>query len=103
MVRKQLYLEAAQERKLKNLAARWRCSEAAVVRKALANLPEKPRSSDQEVLDRLIASGVVLPPRGPRLTAEEDEEIERELDELAAAHPGLADPAHYVAEDREGR
>jgi hypothetical protein len=43
MIRKQLYLDTEQDRELKELAARWDITEAAVVRKALAELAMKER------------------------------------------------------------
>jgi predicted transcriptional regulator len=103
MVRKQLYLDAAQEQKLKRLAARWRCTEAAVVRRALESLPEAPRTTDDEVLDRLIARGIVQPPSGRRLTERELDEIDRELEEIARRHPNLPSVSRIVIEDRAGR
>ena len=103
MVCKQLYLEPEQDRKLKRLAARWKCSEAEVVRKAVESVPEGSRPTDEEIIERLIAQGVILPPEGPPMTEEEEEESERELDELAAANPNMGDPAELVFEIREGR
>jgi predicted transcriptional regulator len=103
MIRKQLYLDVDTERKLKRLAARWKCSEAAVVRKAVESVPEGRRPTDEEILERLVAQGVIAPPEGPPMTPEEAEEIERELEEFARAHPDMPDPAQYVFEDREGR
>ena len=103
MIRKQLYLDAATERKLKRLAAQWRCSEAAVVRKAVEGVPERPKTPDELEIERLTAEGVLLPPEGPPMSDEEDEEIERELEEMARGNPYMGDPAELVFEDREGR
>jgi predicted transcriptional regulator len=103
MIRKQLYLDVETERKLKRLAADWHCSEAAVVRKAVEGVPERRKTPDEELLERLIAKGIIAPPEGPPMTAEEEEEIERELEEIARANPNMGDPAELVFEDREGR
>lgn len=58
VIRKQLYLAADQQRKLHALAARWRCTEAEVVRRALDRLPD-PSASIEE---RLAAAGLLISP-----------------------------------------
>lgn len=103
MIRKQLYLGAATERKLKRLAAQWHCSEAAVVRKAVAGVPERPKTFDEELLERLVAEGIIAPQEGPVMTEEEAEEIERELEEIARANPYMGNPAELVFQDHENR
>ena len=58
MMRKQLYLAGEQQRKLRKLAARWGCTEAEVVRRALDRLPDPDASID----DRLAAAGLLAAP-----------------------------------------
>src|SRR6266508_2746675 len=68
MVRKQVYLKADQERKLKALAARRRCTEAELIREALDRLPDP---TDDAVLLKLEAAGLLAPEpdtRGPQGT-----------------------------------
>lgn len=48
MIRKQLYLDAEQDRQLKELAARWETTEAAVVRKAIADLAANERQREPD-------------------------------------------------------
>ena len=45
MIRKQLYIEPEQQRKLQKLAARWGCTEAEVVRTAIGLPPESAKGS----------------------------------------------------------
>jgi hypothetical protein len=56
MIRKQLYIGAEQQRKLRHLATRWGCSEAEVVRRAVDRL-EEPGNS---FLDRLRTAGLLV-------------------------------------------
>ena len=57
MVRKQVYLGREQDQKLKSLAARRGCTEAAVIREALNRLPDPER----DVLGPLEAAGLLAP------------------------------------------
>lgn len=59
MVRKQLYITSEQERKLRELAARWGCTEAHVFRVALDRLADADESLD----GRLAAAGLLVSPR----------------------------------------
>lgn len=96
-VRKQLYLDAHQERKLREYAARWGCSEAGVIRIALDRLgnddltvrgsPEYPDDEDDNEI----------------LSDEEIAALEREVDEWAEQHPEPLGLSEAVSADREGR
>jgi hypothetical protein len=57
MVRKQFYLEPEQDRKLKMIASRRGCTEAEVVREALARLP----GVEDDALAQLEADGLLAP------------------------------------------
>ncbi|MGH2354580.1 MAG: hypothetical protein ACRDJN_23475, partial [Chloroflexota bacterium] len=61
MIRKQLYIEDKQQRKLRTLAARWGCTEAEVVRKAIDRLAD-PDDLDSLVIRRLSEAGLLVPP-----------------------------------------
>jgi hypothetical protein len=97
-VRKQFYITTENERKLKRLAARDRCTEAALVRRAIDQLPEGEPSLDERIDQRLRELGVTVPER--RMTDEEFEAGRREIDELIPKPVGLS---QAVWEDREGR
>jgi hypothetical protein len=78
MIRKQVYLESKQERKLRRLADLWGCSEAEVLRTAIDQIPD----AEGEFLERLHAAGLLVPPR-------EDEDLDEEgesLEELERWH-----------------
>jgi hypothetical protein len=68
MIRKQVYLGAAQERRLKQIAARRGVTEAAVIREAIERLGEAPAARRGAAADplafarRLLAAGP-LPPQ----------------------------------------
>jgi hypothetical protein len=66
MIRKQVYLEKDQDRKLKALAAQRRCTEAELIREALDRLPE-PESD--EILVRLEGAGLLAPELAPEANA----------------------------------
>lgn len=86
-VRKQLYLDSEQDAKLRDLAGRWGCSEAGVLRIALDRLNG---DLELEEVDEV-------------LTDEEVEALERELDEWARQHPEPLGLSDAVFQDREGR
>src|SRR5438067_2096977 len=75
MIRKQLYIEDRQQRKLHWLATQWGCSEAEVMRAALDRLPDPGAS----VVDKLEAAGLLLPP-----PEELDLPLGKEAEELEA-------------------
>ena len=57
MVRKQVYVERRQDRKLKALARVRGCSEAAILRDAIDQLPEP----DVNVIEQLASAGFLAP------------------------------------------
>ena len=100
MIRKQLYLSTEQQKKVRRIARQRGCTEAAVVRDAVDRLPEY----DNPIARRLAEAGVLAPPPNDEdlLTEEEDEALERELDEWARSQGPLG-LSELVREDREGR
>ena len=99
MVRKQLYIEPEQEKKLQRLASEWGCTEAQVVRKALDRLPD-PKGT---VLDRLEVAGLrITRPSGPFLSRAELQAMQDELDRIFKGRPSIH-ITEAVFEDREGR
>jgi hypothetical protein len=100
MIRKQLYIEPEQQRKLRSLAKRWGCTEAEVVRTAIDRLPDLESAVDA----RLREAGLLAPPPGDDDLPSEDSpevwaELERELDELLT-ETGPLHLAEVVIEDR---
>ena len=77
MIRKQVYLERDQDRKLKALAARRRCTEAEIIRQALDRLPD-PETDDPVAI--LEAAGLLVPKPEPG----PDDVSDQELEELEA-------------------
>ena len=59
-IRKQLYISSEHNQKLKRLARSWGCTEAAIVRRALDELPEPEPSPDDVLLQRLRAAGLIV-------------------------------------------
>ncbi len=100
MVRKQLYLEPDQERRLKALAATHGRTEAQIMRDALNRFPD-PASSE---VARLIAAGLVEPETDDDLLS--DAEFAALEDEFAAWLDERAEPldlAEAVLADRADR
>src|SRR4051794_15029960 len=101
MIRKQVYLGRAQDRKLKRLAGDLGRTESELIRAAIDQLPDP----EGDLIEQLTAAGVLLP-KPPRPAAEvqrELEEAERELEELLATqseHLTLSDA--ILAEREEG-
>ena len=97
MVRKQLYLTEAQQRKLHRLAQSWGSTESEVIRTALDRLPD-PEAS---IIECLQAAGLLVPPPDDEDLPSKDEmaDIERTYNEWAMAQGplGLSDA---VIEDR---
>jgi hypothetical protein len=119
MIRKQVYLDREQNRKLKALAARRGCTEAAIMREALDRLPE-PNShealdtwpeadsdpdSEEQFLARLRADGLLAPKPtlATPLSREEWERQRREFDEWLDAHPEDLKLTEAVLENRGPR
>jgi hypothetical protein len=65
-------------------------------------VPERPKTPDEQEIERLTAEGVLLAPEGPSMSDGEAQEIERELEDIARANPNMGDAAELVFEDREG-
>ncbi|MGD9892661.1 MAG: hypothetical protein AB7R89_02910 [Dehalococcoidia bacterium] len=100
-VRKHLYLDAKQEQKLREYAARWGCSEAGVMRVALDRLTD---------LDHSVVSGTW--DRTSQLDDEAGEEplsdqalaaLEAESEAWFREHPQPLGLSEAVFLDREGR
>ena len=101
MIRKQVYLEREQDRKLKALAARRGCTEAEIIREALDRLPDPDRSAEEQ----LAATGLLVPkrddpaaPRGPAART-----LEAEVEAWLAARPTSLGLSEAILEDRSGR
>jgi hypothetical protein len=99
MIRKQVYLAPEQDRKLKSLASRRRCTEAEIIREALDRLPN-PDTDDVEA--KLSAAGVLAPapdfpdvPRGRAAQA-----LEAEFERWLAEQPPDTDLGDDVIRDR---
>ena len=88
MIRKQVYVTAEDDAKLKRLAGQRRCSEAAVLRLAIDALIEE----DDALVARLRQAGLLVERpsrRGP--TPAETSEADRQLEGWFLTHPD-ADP-----------
>jgi hypothetical protein len=96
-VRKQFYITPENDRKLKRLAARKGCTEAALIRTAIDQLDEREPTLDEKIDQRLRELGVEVPKR--RMS---DEEFEEHLSEMGEILEGV-DLVQAVWEDREGR
>lgn len=100
MVRKQVYLERAQDQKLKRLASQRGCTEAELVREAIDQLPDP----EGDWIQRLVAAGVLMPrPPMTAHTREMLENLEHDLDDLRQSLPSnltLSDA--IIAERQEG-
>ena len=100
MVRKQVYLAPEQDRKLKSLASRRRCTEAEVIREALDRLPD---DGGDDVAAKLSAAGLLVPapdfpdtPRGPAARS-----LEAEFERWLAEQPPESAPTDDVIRDRD--
>ncbi len=97
MIRKQVYLERAQDQKLKRLAAQRGCTEAELVREAVDQLPDP----EGDWVQRLVAAGVLMPkPPMTARTRQMLEELEHELDDLRDALPPGLTLSDAIIEDR---
>jgi hypothetical protein len=104
MIRKQLYLERRQQHKLRRIAARLRCTEAEVMRKAIERLPEPEESLDDLVAARLAAAGILAPPPDVDDIASEAEAelLEQEVDRWDKRH-GPTRLGEAVLQERRAR
>ena len=94
MVRKQIYLTAEQDAKLKRLAARHGCTEAEIVRELVEERPE------DELEAALRQAGLRLAPRR-RVAPGERERAEREWREWADQNPGPLGLVEALLKERE--
>jgi alkylation response protein AidB-like acyl-CoA dehydrogenase len=99
MIRKQLYIAPEHQRKLRALAARWHCTEAAVVRRAIERLDD---DLAREIDRRLAEAGLLAPPPDDEdiLTEEEEERLQEEIDAWVASLPEPLRLSDAVLEDR---
>jgi hypothetical protein len=99
MIRKQIYLESKQEKKLQRLAHRWGCSEAEVLRKAIDRIPD----AEGEFLERLEAAGLLAPPPDDEDLDESEslEEMERAYEEYLQSRSEPIGLLDAVLEDRQ--
>ena len=103
MIRKQLYVSTAHDRKLKELARRWECSEAEVVRRALDRLPADEDSTNERILQVLEAAHVLEHPTpDPRLPkgADERRRLREQLELELEAQDRPLGLSEAVLEDR---
>ena len=98
MVRKQVYLEPEQDRKLKAIASRRRCTEAEVIRDALNRLPLE----EDPFVAMLRARGLLLEVDGPEVSEEDLQRMEREW-EKTAKRIGNINLSGALDDDREER
>lgn len=100
MIRKQFSIAPEQQQKLRALAKRWQCTEAEVVRRALAQLSE-PEPED-EFVERLREAGLLVEPENdPTLPPpSKAATIEKELHERLRRRATRLDLTAAVIEDR---
>ena len=103
MIRKQVYIEPKQQQKLRRVASRRRCTEAAVIREAIDQLPETEATPEEIFLARLAEEGLLVPPPDDDDIPSEEEalQIEREILEWDRKHGPLG-LSEAVWKDREG-
>lgn len=98
MVRKQLYLEADQDLKLKRVASARHCTEAEVVREAIDRLPEP----EDELIADLRRLGMLAPPPElpPELKGVSREELEARWFDVFAKKDKPFDLSQAVLDER---
>lgn len=91
MTRKQIYVDAERQAKLRRTAETLGVSEAEVVRRAIDEIAERCASPREILRERLRAVGLLveLPDDEPRLTPEELAEDDRILREWARTNPPI--------------
>ena len=101
VIRRQVYLAAEHDRKLKVLAAQRGCTEAEVIRDALDRLPDPSGNVEEQ----LAAVGLLAPkgdatdvPRGAAARA-----LEVEVEAWLDARPAALGLSEAIREDRSGR
>lgn len=102
MIRKQLYVAERHQQKLRELASKWRCSEAEVVRRAIDRLPEPEKSLDELIVERLTQAGILeKPPDYPDIPkGEAGRRFREELERKIASRKELLGLTQAVLEDR---
>lgn len=103
MIRKQIYLEADQDRKLKCLAQQRRVTEAEVIREAIEGLPEP----EDDFIAMLRAAGMLAekPPLPPELQGKDRRQLledhERTFREEMGKYPPftLSDAIDWVRDE----
>ena len=105
MVRKQIYLQRAQDRKLKRLAERRGCTEAEIVREAIDSLPE---TEGDDIIAILEAAGLLVPKPERFVPAEDEEgksseELWAEWDALMATRTEPLGLVEALRKDRDKR
>ncbi len=98
MIRKQIYLGAAEDAKVKRLAKARGCTEAEVVREGIGLLPEV----EPAWVLRLREAGLLVESDEPPVSDEEMAELD-EAWEAIATEIGDINLSGAVIEDREGR
>lgn len=99
MIRKQVYLDESHQGKLARIAVRWGCTESAVLRAAIDQLPE----SRDPIEACLATAGLLAPPLGESelsLGEESTEQLEQEVDALSEKSTAPWGLAAAVVEDR---
>ncbi len=98
MIRKQLYIDAKQQEKLRRIAKQKGCTEAAVLRDAIDRIPENLDPIDQALDD----AGIRLRPQtGEREVSQEElEEMEKRYYDWVNALPESLGLSEIVIEDR---
>ena len=98
MIRKQIYLAAEQQRKVRQLAGRRGCTEAEVIRMAIDRLSDP----DTTIEGRLAEAGLLTPAPDDRdlPTGSEAERLEEELESWLEAERQPLGLSEAVLEDR---
>ncbi len=102
-VRKQIYITAEHERKLKRLAKRWNCTEAAIMRHALDGVRDDDLSPEDTLFERLRAQGSIVDySSDPDLPSDDEiRAIRARLAVWVAEHPGSIGWDEALREDRD--
>ena len=97
MVRKQTYIEPAQDRKIKRIAAQRHCTEAEVIRTALSELADPDGD-----IEELFAAGLLVDKsefRGPE--GKDLEELEARLDAWWASRTEPVGLSQAILDERD--
>jgi|ERR671937_709081 hypothetical protein len=110
-VRKQLYLSPEHNRLVKELAARWNTTEAAVVRRAIDELaaserrrrPDRRTEKEKQIDELLRQAGTLRRPGPPRWPIPKIEPLPPELQALERARIERLGGGNVVIAEREER